>query len=286
MKAKPARKVVHPLSVRTDTRASSKSPEGGGGGPSKGLGLNKTEEKTLLENYAARYITSNDSSQQRLMRNLEIQTFKPYMNGGRSLELGCEIGYMSELIAPLVDHLDIVDASEYFLKRTKARNIPNADYFCSLFEEFKPSHVYDSVHASHVLEHLHDVQVVLTMVRTVLKPQGYLFVAVPNARAFSRQLARHMGLIDDLCGLTENDLRGGHRRVYDRVTLNKELESAGFEVVAQGGILFKLLADFQMDKLIDGGILGKEQCEGLYRIGFEYPDMCADLYAVARRRAG
>jgi predicted TPR repeat methyltransferase len=246
--------------------------------------MDNANEKKLIESYASNYITSNDSSQQRLMRELEIRTFKPYMNGGRALELGCEIGYMSELIAPLVDRLDIVDGSQEFILQTKRRNIPNANYFCSLFEEFKPEEKYDSVFASHVLEHLFDVPAVLAMVKQALKPQGCFIVAVTNARALSRQLARHMGLIDDLYDLTPNDLRGGHRRVYDRVTLNKELESAGFEIVAQGGIFFKFLADFQMDKLIDSGILGVSQCEGLFKLGHEYPDMCADIYAIARAK--
>jgi hypothetical protein len=62
------------------------------------------------------------------------------------------------------------------------------------------------------------------------------------------------------------------------------LESAGFEIIAQGGIFFKFLADFQMDKMIDSGILGEAQCEGLFRLGHEYPDMCADIYAIARPR--
>lgn len=244
--------------------------------------MDKANEKKLIEDYASNYITSNDSSQQRLMRELEMRTFKPYMNKGRALELGCEIGYMSELISPLVDHLDIVDGSEEFIKQTKMRNIPNANYFCNLFEEFKPENKYDSVFASHILEHLFDVPAVLEMVIKALKPHGCFIVAVPNARALSRQLARHMGLIDSLYELTPNDLRGGHRRVYDRVSLNRELESAGFEIIAQGGILFKFLADFQMDKLIDSGILGEAQCEGLYKLGHEYPDMCADIYAIAR----
>lgn len=244
--------------------------------------MDKAKEKTAIESYAANYITSNDSSQQRLMRELEIRTFKPYINKGRGLELGCEIGYMSELIAPLVDHLDIVDGSEKFIAQTRSRNIPNAEFFCSLFEEFKTEHKYDTVFASHILEHLYDVPAVLDVVHNLMTPQGYFIVAVPNARALSRQLARHMGLFDSLYDLTPNDLRGGHRRVYDRVTLNKELESAGFDIIAQGGIFFKFLADFQMDKLIDIGILGNEQCEGLYRLGHEYPDMCADIYAIAR----
>jgi 2-polyprenyl-3-methyl-5-hydroxy-6-metoxy-1,4-benzoquinol methylase len=204
------------------------------------------------------------------------------MNRGAALELGCEIGYMSELLAPLVDQLDIVDASDLFLEKTKARVIPNARYFCSLFEEYKADCTYDSVFASHVLEHLFDVQQVLKMVRRSLAPKGLLFVAVPNARALSRQLARHMGLLDSLYALTPNDLRGGHRRVYDQVTLRRELELAGFEIVVQGGIFFKPLADFQMDRLIDIDILGEPQLEGLFSLGYEYPDMCADVYAVAR----
>jgi 2-polyprenyl-3-methyl-5-hydroxy-6-metoxy-1,4-benzoquinol methylase len=246
--------------------------------------MDKANEKKLIEDYASNYITSNDSSQQRLMRELEIRTFKPYLDRARALELGCEIGYMSELIAPLVDRLDVVDGSEEFIRQAKKRNIPNANYHCCLFEDFQPTHRYDSIFASHILEHLLDVPVVLNIARNALTPKGCLFVAVPNARALSRQLARHMGLIESLYSLTPNDLRGGHRRVYDRISLNRELEEAGFEIIAQGGILFKFLADFQMDKMIDSGILGKEQCEGLFKLGHEYPDMCADIYAIARQK--
>ena len=91
--------------------------------------MDKANEKKLIENYALRlhYIkrfkpTTINAGE------LEIRTFKPYINRGRSLELGCEIGYMSELIAPLVDCLDVVDGSEEFIQQAKKRNIPNANY--------------------------------------------------------------------------------------------------------------------------------------------------------------
>jgi 2-polyprenyl-3-methyl-5-hydroxy-6-metoxy-1,4-benzoquinol methylase len=240
------------------------------------------KEKKMLSVLAEEYVTTDNSSQTRLMRELMIRTFKPFIHSGYALELGCEVGYMSERIASLVDHLDIVDGSEKFLQDVKKRNIANAESFFSLFEEFLPQRTYDYVFASHVLEHLMDVAVVLKMVKSALKESGYFFVTVPNARALSRQLARHMGLIGTLYDLTPNDLRGGHRRVYDTVLLTRDLESAGFEIIAQGGILFKPFADFQMDKLIDCGVLGTPQCEGLYKLGHEYPDMCADIYAIAR----
>ena len=247
--------------------------------------LNLGSERLFVEGLAANYITSDDSSQLRLMRRLEVEVFQRYLAGGKALELGCEIGYMSELIAPVVDQLDIVDASHSFLEQVKRRAIPNARYFCSLFEEFQPDCQYDAVFASHVLEHLFDVQRVLSLVTESLTATGRFFVAVPNARAMSRQLARHMGIIDSLYELTENDLRGGHRRVYDHMTLRRELEAAGLEIITQGGIFFKPFADFQLDQLLDMGFLGDAQIEGLRKLGDEYPDMCADIYAVCRKKS-
>src|SRR5271157_291621 len=243
---------------------------------------NHQDEKQFVESLVREYITSDHSSQTLLMRDLMIRTFKPYIRGGVGLELGSEIGYMSERLAALVEHLDIVDGSEAFLDQVRKRNIPNASYTCSLFEDFHPSQNYDAVFASHILEHLKDVQVVLGMVKNALKPEGTLFATVPNARAVSRQLARHMGLLDSLYSLTPNDLKGGHRRVYDRGSLDRDIETAGLEIIAEGGILFKPFADFQMDQLIDSGILGPQQCEGLFKLGREYPDLCADLYVIAR----
>jgi len=242
----------------------------------------KHSEKDFISSLVPNYITTDDSSQLRLMRDLMIRTFKPYIHGGRALELGCEIGYMSERIAPLVEHLDIVDGSQEFLNEVKKRKISNSTLHCSLFEEFEPKVKYDYIFAIHILEHLIDVQAVLNMVKKALSPQGCFIVAIPNARALSRQLARHMGLINSLYDLTPNDIRGGHRRVYDSVLLTRDLDAANFDIIAQGGILFKPFADFQMDKLIDIGVVGEQQIEGLYKLGHEYPDMCANIYAIAR----
>ena len=91
-----------------------------------------------------------------------------------------------------------------------------------------------------------------------------------------------MGLIPDLKELTQNDFDHGHRRVYDRVSLNRDIENCGFTAIAQGGIMLKLLADFQMDRLINMGILQKPQISGLYKLGFEYPDLCGSLYSICR----
>ena len=44
--------------------------------------------------------------------------------------------------------------------------------------------------------------------------------------------------------------------------------------------MLKILADFQMDKLIHQQILGDPQLKGLFKLGLEYPDLCGSLFSV------
>lgn len=239
------------------------------------------EEKDFLDKVYSDYAVDH-SPQTKAMRELIVRTFRPFVSGGRGLELGCSDGYMTEMLAGELNHLDVVDGSSNFLAEAKKRKLANVDYFLALFEEYTTDVRYDYVFASFILEHVLDPSLVLDMARRVLKPDGLLFVVVPNARALSRQLAMHMGLISDLKALTENDTKHGHRRVYDRVNLNREMQRAGFATVSEGGIMLKILADFQMDKLIDEGMLKQPQIDGLYKLGLEYPDFCGAIFSICR----
>lgn len=217
------------------------------------------------------------------MRQFAIHAFSPYLHkSGTGLELGCSDGQMTESLAEKIDALDVVDGSTAFLQEASARGLKNVNFFDSLFEEFKPAKKYDFVFASYILEHVLDPQLIFKVVKEALKPDGLFFVVVPNSRALSRQLALHMGLIQDLKALTNNDLAHGHRRVYDRVALNRDLEVGGFQNVSQGGIMLKILADFQMDQLIDNKMLQQDHLNGLYKLGLEYPDLCGSLFSICR----
>jgi len=236
----------------------------------------------FLESVTHTYVTS-DSPQDRLIKNLAIRTFKPYIRpGGRALEFGCCDGFMTSLISNLGVDLTVVDGSKTFIEMAKKRVSPDVDFVHTLFEDFRPDQKFDYIFATYVLEHVHDAVGFLSLARDLLSEHGLLFLVVPNARAMSRQLARHMGLLDDLFALTPNDINHGHRRVYDRVLLNRDIEAAGLQQVGQGGLLLKLLADFQMDKLIESGILGEPQQEGLYKMGLEYPDLAGSLFSVCK----
>lgn len=244
--------------------------------------INPHDEHRFLESVTHTYVTS-DSPQDRAIKEMALRAFAPFLSKRvHALEMGCCDGYMTSLIAPQVASLDVVDGSTTWLERARARKLPGTRFFLSLFEDYEADRSYDVVFATYVLEHVANPQQFLGRVRALLNPDGMLLLVVPNARALSRQLARHMGLLPDLHSLTANDLNHGHRRIYDRVSLNRELEIAGFRQTAQGGLMLKILADFQMDQLIQGGVLGQPQLDGLYKLGLEYPDLCGSLFSVAR----
>lgn len=241
------------------------------------------KEMEFLESVISTYVTS-DSPQDKLIKNLAVRTFKSYMHPGKTaLEFGCCDGFMTGLISEYVDQLTVVDGSQTFIEMAKKRVPSNIEFVHSLFEDFQPNRKFDYIFATYVLEHVNDSIGFLKMAGKLLSDDGLLFIVVPNARALSRQLARHMGLLDDLFVLTPNDINHGHRRVYDRISLNRDIEVAGLLQVGQGGLLLKLLADFQMDTLIETGVLGELQLDGLYKMGFEYPDLAGSLFSVCRR---
>jgi len=219
------------------------------------------------------------------MRSYTFQTFLPYIQNRSldALELGCSDGQMTEMISQNTKSLDVVEGSLRFIEDARKRNLSNITFHHTLFEKYKSPKKYDAIFATYILTHILDLGIFFEMVKQVLKDDGFLFVAVPNARVLSRQLALHMGLLEDLFLLSENDRNHGHHRCYDRVRLNSDIRANGFDLVAQGGIILKPLADFQMDKMIELGILGGAQLDGLYKLGIEFPDLCAVIYAVCKR---
>jgi len=240
------------------------------------------EDKAFLDATAETY--AKDSPQDEAIRKLIVRTFEPFLEpSGRGLQLGYGGGVDTALLRERVGWLDVVEGSQAFIEEGRKQDYPNVAFRDGLFEEFalrEGEEGYDYVFAVYVLEHVADAGAVLGVVRSVMKTKGRLFVVVPNARALSRQLARHMGLIDDLKSLTEADRNHGHRRVYDRVALNRDLETAGFRIHAQGGVMLKILADFQLDQLLRQGILAETHVDALYALGLEYPDLCGSLFAV------
>lgn len=196
--------------------------------------------------------------------------------GETALELGCGEGLITRHVATLFRKVEAVDGSSAYIERAKALVPGNVSFHHGLVEDFETSTSFDWIIAGGLLEHLADPKSVLKKAKNLLAPHGRIVVFVPNAVSLNRRLGKAMGLIEDCHGLTESDLKIGHRRMYDLPALRSELEAAGFTIVDAGGMFLKPLSNAQM-MTWDAEIL-----DGLYALGNGLPELCTEIYAVAR----
>lgn len=56
----------------------------------------------------------------------------------------------------------------------------------TLFET--PAETFDAITMWHVLEHVHDLHIYLDQLKNLLKPKGFLFIAVPNYTCYDQKI--------------------------------------------------------------------------------------------------
>ncbi len=218
-----------------------------------------------------------------VLRGYMMRTLGPFLRPGRALELGCYKGDMTELIAERYEDVTVVEAASELIEATRTRLGSRATFVHSTFESAPLEGVFDAVFLIHTLEHLDDAQLVLRRIGTWLSDAGRLFVVVPNANAPSRQIAVQMGIVAYNSAITDGERTHGHRKTYSLDTLAHEVVAAGLDIVHQGGVFFKPLANYQFDGLRGGDVITPEYLEGCYRLGMRYPDLCASVYVVCEK---
>ncbi len=215
-----------------------------------------------------------------VLREYMMQTFEPLLPKGLALELGCYKGEFTEILTKYYKELTVIEAAENLIEEAKKRVDGKVKFINSTFEATKLNEKYDAIFLIHTLEHLDDRVGVLSKINSWLSDKGLLFLAVPNANAPSRQIAVKMGLISHNAAVTEGEFKHGHRITYTFDTLEKEVIESGLKIAQRGGVFFKPLANFQFDKLMKTNIIGKDYLDGCYKLGMQYPDLCASIYLV------
>jgi len=242
-----------------------------------------TQEKRALEDIALKY-TQLGSPFERHVRQACVSTMMQFVPARPSvLELGCADGYMTALLSEVAARHVVVDASPEFLESARKGARPHAEFHESLFETFEPCEKFDVVVMCYILEHIIAPGELVARARTWLKPDtGCMFIAVPNIRALSRQLGRAIGVVTDLYEITPAEREHGHRRSYDRVMLDRDIESGGAKIVHRGGLVLKPFSTGQLDAMLAHKIIGPEHLAAFEALGTEYGDLCHTIYAVAR----
>lgn len=140
-----------------------------------------------------------------------------------ALDLGCGDGRMGELLG--ASRLTVADVSRVALARARER-LPDADAV-ALDPDAPlplPDGGFDVVLCAETLEHVRDVQLLLSEVRRVLRPGGRLAVTTPAHD-------RMTGLALAAFGFERHfDPLAPHLRFFTRRSLHAVLEALGFEV--------------------------------------------------------
>jgi len=219
-----------------------------------------------------------------VMHPFMLRSFMPFLQPGNCLELGSFKGDFTRRLLPLFDDLTCVEASDEAIAFAQNQLGDRVKFVNSRFEALELPVTYDNIVLTHVLEHLDDPVAILARVnRDWLATDGRLFLVCPNANAPSRQIAVKMGLITHNAAVTPAEAEHGHRITYTLDTLEREATAAGLQVVHRSGIFFKALANFQWDMLLKTDIISKEYLDGCYKLGQQYPDLCASIFLLCKK---
>jgi 2-polyprenyl-3-methyl-5-hydroxy-6-metoxy-1,4-benzoquinol methylase len=225
-----------------------------------------------------------------VMYDFMLRSFRVFFRDGNLLELGSFKGAFTHRLLPYFPYfgdITCVEASSEAIEVAKQTLERKVTLIHDVFEKVTLPEKYDNVILMHTLEHLDDPVFVLKRINDEwLTDNGKLFLVCPNANAPSRQIAVKMGLISHNQAVTPAEAEHGHRCTYTLDTLERDATAAGLKVVHRSGIFFKALANFQWDKLLKTDIISKEYLEGCYKLGQQYPDLCASIFLLCERSSG
>ena len=189
---------------------------------------------------------------------LDMLKLIPYIIGPKVLELGYGDGMWTPKMIELFGESHVVDASEKLLNQVKGMYGNKVNVYPSLFEQFTPPFLFNTIIATHVLEHVDDPVAVLRRCATWLVKSnhdpvknGVIVIVVPNATSLHRQLAVRMGIQQTLYDFSPRDYEVGHQRVYDLPQLRADVEMAGYEIIYERGLFLKILPNGMMTHFSD-----------------------------------
>ena len=151
-------------------------------------------------------------------------------HGGTLLDLGTSTGHLG---AALRDHFGQTIGFEYEVACIEALHDRfDAAAICDLERLRKLPPNLDAVVLGDVMEHLRDAPALLRLVKQSLAADGRIFVSVPNIANITVRIGLLFGVFEYRDrGILDNT----HLRFYTLRTIRREIEQAGFRVIAVRG---------------------------------------------------
>ncbi len=218
------------------------------------------------------------SMDNRLMLNWYPRRILDLYNGERGslLELGLGHGYTACVFSGEFSRHVVLDGSKEIIEQFKSRHqLAYTEIILSYFEDFDSDEQFDMIVMGFILEHVDNPAAILQRYKKYLKPQGSIFVAVPNYESLNRRYGYAAGLLPELCHLGPGDLALGHQRLFTADSLQDMIKQTGFRLKRLEGIFLKPLTTQQLINLN----LPENILQAMMEVGIEYPELCVAMLA-------
>lgn len=200
-----------------------------------------------------------------------------YYIGESALELGCGDGESTKNILSNFRRLDVVDGSVEQLKSIKLM-FKDIEIIHSYFEDFHPNKKYDTVFMTHILEHLDAPEEILNNAYKYLNDNGVVLISVPNALSFHRLIGVKMGMLKTPYSLNEQDILLGHRRVYDKKSMEELISKTQFRIKDFTGLMLKPISNRQIESSWNDDLI-----DAFFKLGFDFPEYCSEIIFVLEK---
>jgi len=227
-----------------------------------------------LDNIAENFTTLNGINKISVLQ--QYKTMKKYFIGNKCLELGCADGMMTLKLIEDFKQVTVVDGSNVALERLrKYIKSDKLNIIHGFFEDIELDDIFDTIIMGHILEHVDNPVSLLKKYGNYISENGRIIISVPNAKSFHRIVGVKLGLLNSIYDLNENDIKIGHKRVYDFEKLEKDIINAGFKIIYKDAYWLKFLSNKQIEDYFD------EKLINVYmELGSEFKENAAEIIAV------
>ena len=183
----------------------------------------------------------------------------------------------------------VVEPSEKFYERARHLSRQDSRVTCirGFFEETvsdlqRRDEGYDMVVCSALL---HEVERPETLLRAIKKVSGkktVIHINVPNMYSMHRLLGVETGMLSDVFGRSEGNVRLRQHTNFDMRKLKTMVEENGMTVVEEGSYFVKPFSHWQMQEMMERQIIDDSVLDGLYKLAEYMPQFGSEIYVNCR----
>jgi len=229
----------------------------------------------MLDDIAKEYVVEKDYDKVNTI--LGHKVIQSYLSDSKTvLEVGSADGVMTRLLRNECKVLDVVEPSKIYADQVRLIDGVRSVYNCFL-EDIREPVQYDVVLLMGLLHHIEKPEEFLNTVKKFIASNGVVLATVPNVNSIHRQIGVEMGLLDNIKGSSERNIRFQQFGRFTKNTFTELFQQSTYEVIDSYGYMFKPFSSEMMMKLD----LTEEQIKALFIIGKKYQDMCSQLFVAA-----